>query len=143
MLVDISATPAFGWRTNYELQVFRGGHWTISSVFDDRDRALIEARRLDRTGKMVRLREDSTDKAGKGRGLRTIYISATIKNNWREERSKIATRGTRARSGGFAADTLDPSPKPINPYYLASIFFLVVFLGLGAIFALRSLYALV
>jgi len=143
MLVDISATPAFGWQTSYELQVFRGGHWTISSVFDDRDRALIEARRLDRTGKMVRLREDSTDKAGKSRGLRTIYISATIRDNWRAERTKIAARGTRTRSGSFSGETLAPLPKPINPYYLASIFFLVVFLGIGAIFALRTLSTMI
>jgi len=140
MLAGIRAAPAFGWRTSYELQVFRNGHWTITSVFDGRGEALNEARRLDRAGKMVRVREDSTDKYGKGRGARTIYLSTTIKNTWKDERKRFAARGIDRDAAGSAGAAPEPERTSINPYYLSAVFLAVVFVGLFAIFGLRSLY---
>ena len=44
-------------RSHFELQIFRDGRWIISAVYEDRDTALAEAWRLDRTGRLVRLME--------------------------------------------------------------------------------------
>lgn len=125
---------------NYELQTFREGHWKISAIFDDRTDALIEARRLDRQGRIVRLREESMDSEGNDRGARTIYLSSTIKNTWKAERERIATRGVRpiAVRGGRVDDDDEPAGR-INPYMLLTIFTGLAFLGLGALVALHSL----
>jgi hypothetical protein len=139
MLTMQSASRAFGWGTTYELQLFRDGHWVISSVFDDRREALQEAHRLDRTGRMVRLRADEVSAAGQSRGMRTVFLSSTIKKTWHAERERIIQRGIRPLRRSAKVD--DEAAHRVNPYFLLFIFSLVAFGGLGAIFALRMLYA--
>jgi len=118
--------------------MFRDGHWVISSVFEDRTQALEEARRLDRTGKMVRLRADEVDPAGHSRGIRTVFLSSTIKKNWRAERERMMQRGTRHPMPLPREDDGEEG-HPINPYLLLGIFTVVAFGGIAAIFALRTL----
>ena len=138
MLTIEGTSRTFGRGTNYELQMFRDGHWVISSVFEDRTQALEEARRLDRTGKMVRLRADEVDPAGHSRGIRTVFLSSTIKKNWRAERERMMQRGTRHPMPLPREDDGEEG-HPINPYLLLGIFTVVAFGGIAAIFALRTL----
>jgi hypothetical protein len=139
MLMIVRSPRAFGWGTSYELQLFRDGHWVISAVFDDRREALEEAHRLDRSGKLVRLRADEIDDSGKSRGTRTVFLSSTIKKTWKAERERIAQRERRHPMARMDDDDGERG-HPINPYVLLAIFAAIAFSGLAAIFALRSLY---
>jgi hypothetical protein len=126
-------------RSHFELQIFRGGRWIISAVYEDRDTALAEAWRLDRTGRLVRLKEES----GNGSGARTVFISARIKETWKVERQRIAARA-RARPVSVSVMEMEAEPQrdeSFHPYRLLALFTLIVALGLGAIFGLHSLYA--
>ena len=138
MLTIEGTSRAFGRSTSYELQMFRDGHWVISSVFEDRAQALEEARRLDRSGKMVRLRADEVDTAGNSRGIRTVFLSSTIKKNWKAERERMMQRGTR-HAMPLPREDDGEEGHPINPYLLLGIFTVVAFGGIAAIFALRTL----
>jgi hypothetical protein len=127
---------------NYELQSFRDGAWKISAIFDDRTDAMTEARRLDRLGRIVRVREETIDAEGNDRGMRTIFLSSTIKNTWKAERERIATHSARpiGAYGLPRANGGGREPTRINPYMLLTIFTGLAFLGLGAIMMLRTLY---
>jgi hypothetical protein len=140
MLVMEGAPRTLGRGTSYELQTFRDGHWVICSVFEDREEALQEARRLDRSGKMVRLRADEVDPSGHSRGIRTVFLSSTIKKNWKAERERMIQRGVHHPVPLRRQDT-GKEEHPMNPYVLLGIFTVVAFGGLAAIFALRTLYA--
>ena len=140
MLMTMQSTAgAFEWGTSYELQLFRDGHWVINAIFGNRREALAEARRLDRSGKMVRLRADEVDLAGHSRGIRTVFLSSTIKKNWKAERERMIQRGTRHPMPLPRKDDGEEG-HPINPYILLAIFTAVAFGGIAAIFALRTLY---
>jgi hypothetical protein len=124
-------------RSHFELQIFRDGRWIISAVYDDRNTALTEAWRLDRTGRLVRLKEES----GNGSGARTVFISTRIKESWKLERQRIAAR---ARTRPVSVPLVKEEPEQdegYHPYRLLALFTLIVALGLGAIFGLHSLYA--
>ena len=126
---------------NYELHTYRDGAWKISAIFDDRNEALTEARRLDRQGRIVRLRQEVVDAEGNDRGMKTIYLSSTIKNTWKAERERIATRSMRPiRAHVSLPDDDDEPVHRINPYMLLTIFTGLAFLGLAAIMMLRTLY---
>ena len=140
MVLAQSSSQTFGWRATYELQRFQDGHWVISAVFDDRRAALAEAHRVDRSGKLVRLRADEVHASGKSRGTRTVFLSSTIKRTWQAERERIALRGARPTRWG-REDEEPQEGRSINPYFLLAIFTVVAFSGLGAILALRTLYA--
>jgi hypothetical protein len=129
-------------RSLFELQIFRDGRWIISSVYDDRDIAMTDAWRLDRSGRKVRLREDS----GSGSGSRTVFVSTKVKDTWKVEQQRIAARArAHALHPQQPAEEL-PAKEPeldmsFHPYRLLALFTLIVFFGLAAIFGLHSLYA--
>jgi hypothetical protein len=125
-------------RSHFELQIFRDGRWIISAVYDDRHAALSEAWRLDRAGRMVRLKEEN----GNGSGARTLFISTKIKDTWKVERHRIATRAHHPHAPHPAAMPIDDESfhEGFHPYRLLAVFTLIVLLGLAAIFGLHSLY---
>jgi len=141
-----TATRAFEWGTSYELELFRDGHWILSAIFDSRGEALDEARRLDRSGKMVRLRAEEFDAMGNSRGTRTVFLSAAVKKTWKAERERIA-QIERHKAADRTETDVDPGTdmeeRPLNPYILLAVFSGIAFGGLGALLALRTLYAVI
>jgi hypothetical protein len=140
-----SASGAFEWGTSYELELLRDGRWIISTVFDGRGEALEEARRLDRAGEMVRLRAEECDAMGNSRGMRTVFVSGAVKKSWTAERERIAQLGRRQAAEQIEddVDSGELEEPTVNPYALLGIFTLVAFGGVGAILALRELYAVI
>jgi|KBSSwiStaDraftv2_1062776.scaffolds.fasta_scaffold1168534_1 hypothetical protein len=141
-----SASGAFEWGTSYELELFRDGRWIISAVFDGRGEALEEARRLDRVGEMVRLRAEECDAMGNSRGIRTVFVSGAVKTSWTAERERIAQLGRRQAAEEIESEVdsgMELEEPTVNPYALLGIFTLVAFGGVGAILALRELYAVI
>lgn len=61
----------------FEIHTFRNGAWKIDSVFDDRDLALMEADRIDRSRRYsaVRVIEETFDEETEKGGSRTIFRS--------------------------------------------------------------------
>jgi hypothetical protein len=134
MLVQGRTSPLYSSRSTFELQVFRDGRWIISAVYDDRNLALAEARRLDKAGRVVCVREESGD----GSVRRTVFLSTKIKDSWKLERRRIAA-GADPHPPSFDTDC-SPRHNETNPYRLLAVFSLLAFLGLAAVLALRTLY---
>jgi hypothetical protein len=62
----------------YEIHTHRDGAWKIDSVFDDKDLAVLEATRLERSNHSptVRVVEETSDEASDHKVTRTIYRTA-------------------------------------------------------------------
>lgn len=139
-----NASRAFEWGTSYELELFRDGRWILSAVFDSRGEALDEARRLDRSGHMVRLCAEEFDAMGNSRGMRTVFVSAAVKKSWKAERERIAQIERRKAVDQIETDVdseTEMEERPLNPYILLAVFTGITSGGLVALLALRSLYA--
>jgi hypothetical protein len=140
-VIQYRSLPGFTAPSSFELQIFRDGRWVISAVYDDRYTALDEARRQDRAGRMVRLKEENRDAS-----TRTIFLSSKIKDSWKLECQRIAERAHRyAMTPPYgidsASEVASTHVESLRPFRLLAIFSVVAFLGLAAIFALRSLYS--
>lgn len=59
----------------FEIQVYNGGRWNIDSIFDDRDLAVHEAKRMDTSGRYVGVRvvEETYDEEQDHTSTRTIF----------------------------------------------------------------------
>ncbi len=64
----------------YEIHAFREGRWKIDSVFDDRELALFEAKRMNRGGRVsgVRVIEEVYDEITKKSSIRTIFRGSKV-----------------------------------------------------------------
>jgi predicted GIY-YIG superfamily endonuclease len=59
----------------YEIEVFRDGDWKIHAFFDDKELALLEARRMSEGGRYVAVRviEDISDERGNSTHSHIVY----------------------------------------------------------------------
>ena len=132
------ALDDFSKTTLYELQLFRGGRWIVSGQYVDGGDALADARRLDRGGKLVRLRAETLNRSGRGLSTRTIFLSSAVKTIWRDERRKLAMQSAGASHTPEAAIAV--ASRGPNPYVLLAKFGVIAFAGLAMLVALQSLY---
>ena len=65
---------------SFEIHTYRGGRWKIYSVFDDRDLAVFEAKRMDVPGRYsgVRMVEETFDEASNTTTSRTVFRGAKV-----------------------------------------------------------------
>ena len=133
----------------YEIQTFQEGKWKIDSVFDDRDLALFEARRVDEGNRYagVRVIEEIYDEASDLTTTRTIFRGSRADRN---ERARKAAAASRSAARAPRATTKDPTrrarpaAKPTATSFLIPILILSVLVvaGLAALFGLQQLAAL-
>jgi hypothetical protein len=128
----------FNLITVYELQSFRDGRWIISGHFTDQPAAMEQARRLDRAGKLVRVRAETCSRSGRGLTTRTVYLSSTVKNIWHDERHKIVIPRVKPPQG--CDNAVLSESNAINPYFLLVKFSMIAFAGLAVLVALHSLH---
>jgi len=59
----------------FEIHTFRGGNWKIDSVFDDKELALFEARRMDESSRYsgVRVVEENFNESSNETVTRTLF----------------------------------------------------------------------
>ena len=59
----------------FEIHTFRGGKWKIYSVFDDKELALFEARRMDESSRYsgVRVIEENFNESSQETVTRTLF----------------------------------------------------------------------
>jgi len=90
----------------FEIHTFRNGSWKIDSVFDDRDLALMEAERIDRSRRYsaVRVIEETFDEETERGGSRTIFRST------KAERINSANKARQTQGIKVAA-----APPPAKP----------------------------
>ncbi|MCE2510695.1 MAG: hypothetical protein J4G10_06945 [Alphaproteobacteria bacterium] len=87
---------------SYEIHTFVGGEWKIDSIFDSRDLALSEARRIDEGKRYsaVRVIEESFDEGTQRVNSRTIYRGSKID----DENADALERKKRVRTEVQARD---------------------------------------
>jgi len=133
----------------YEIQTFQDGKWKIDSVFDDRDLALFEARRVDEGNRYagVRVIEEVYDEASDLTTTRTIFRGSRADRNERARKAAAASRNS-ARAARTTtrepARRARPAAKPTTASFLVPVLVLSVLVvaALGALFGLQQLAAL-
>jgi len=137
-MTTFRALDDFSKTTLYELHLFQAGRWIVSGQYVDATDALADAHRLDRRGKLVRLRAETLNRSGRGLSTRTIFLSSAVKTIWRDERRKLAlpSAGVSHKPATAIAD----HSRGLNPYALLAKFGVIAFAGLAMLVALQSLY---
>ena len=136
---------------SFELQTYQGGKWKIDSVFDDRELALYEAKRMDGTGRYsgVRVIEEVFVESTHETKTRTIFRGTKVEAVNAAELTKSIEARQRAREQQPArkrTPKMDPTKraahrekvrKKANPYRLIFISFLIFFLAIGMLAGLQ------
>ena len=89
---------------SYELQTYRMGTWKIDSIFDDKELALFEARRVaeSRRHSAVRVVQEDYDENTNDTTNRIVYRSSSVaeSNNQAAEKQRQMKRPAAARPTG-------------------------------------------
>lgn len=135
----------------FEIHTFINGRWKIDSVFDDKELALFEAQRMDKSSRYsgVRVVEEAFDERSNKTSTRTIFRGTkATQANEKDLKAKTQARKTaeidRRRKSARDAERRrvqlrKAKKKETNPYRLISILLLLVALGLGALYAIERL----
>ena len=129
----------------FEIQTYHDGKWRIDSVFDDRELALFEARRVDEGSRYsgVRVIEEIYDEVSDLTTTRTIFRGGRAE---RQERArKVAASRSVAEPAGNAEKerqrrTRKPPPAKSSSILIpVLILTLLVVAGLAALLGLQQL----
>ena len=135
----------------FEIHTFQQGRWKIDSVFDDKDLAIFEAKRMDTSGRYsgVRVVEEVFDENQRKNNTRTIFrgSKATQANDAELRKQadirRTAERDRRARTAKKAELRREQQrrerQRKSDPFRLIGIFSTLVLMGLAAMFGLQFL----
>lgn len=135
----------------FEIQTYQRGRWKIDSVFDDRELALFEAKRMDASGRFsgVRVVEEDLDQRHSRIRARTIFRGTKTQaanDQHLKSRAQIRKKAQlerRRRTYQDAQKRLSRQrkmrKKQANPYRLAAIMIVLVIAGLAALYGLHYL----
>lgn len=129
----------------FEIHTFQDGRWKIDSVFDDRELALFEARRVDEGTRYsgVRVIEENYDEASDLTTTRTIFRGGNADRQERLRKAEAAQKAAAPQrgTGGEPARKRRPRKKEKTTNYLIPILILAVlaFAGLSALLGLQQL----
>jgi hypothetical protein len=134
---------------SFEIQTMRDGRWGIDSVFNDRELALFEARRVVEGKRYagVRVIEEVYDEASGLTTTRTIFRGNKNVAQREDKRPPPAKRsgGPSAYSQGTEHERVprhrEPAParKKSNSLVLVLVMFLLLFMGLAGLLGLNLL----
>ncbi|HTI85996.1 MAG TPA: hypothetical protein VL966_05270 [Alphaproteobacteria bacterium] len=122
----------------FEIHIFRDQAWKVDSVFDDKELAVYEAQRIEKTARFsaVRVIEEIYDETTQRTKTRTVYRSSKI------DKENLESHRRRAQ-----AATFEPPPrrraaktKHASPTLLVFNLIVVVLGGFTALFLLRYLW---
>jgi hypothetical protein len=127
----------------FEIHTFRGGKWKIDSIFDDRELAMFEAKRIDSSNRFpgVRVVEEIFNEVQSKTTTRTIFrggVGAEMPQpppKKATERAKPAARGG-ARKGATSRGR-PPAKKKSGIAGPLMICLVVIVLGAAAMFGLQ------
>ncbi len=135
----------------FEIHTYTRGRWKIDSVFDDRELAVFEARRMDTSGRFagVRVVEEVFDERAERSTTRTIYRGSKVADANRAELQKRSQiRHDAAQSRKKRSERIVERRKQIqkknakrqtNPYRIIAILSVLVIAALGALYGLQHI----
>ena len=135
----------------FEIHTFHGGRWKIDSVFDDRELAIFEAKRMDTSTRYagVRVVEEIFDESNSQTATRTVYRGTRVAQANEEAVKQAADVRTRAHADRRRrTEKKDVERKQMarkarnaksSPFRLIAIMSLLVFVALGALYGLSHL----
>ena len=131
----------------YEIQTYQDGKWKIDSVFDDRELALFEARRVDEGNRYagVRVIEENYDEASDLTTTRTIFRGSRADRNERARKAALARTEARPvrsrRPEREAVHRRRAAARPTTSSFLIPVLILSVLVvaGLAALLGLQHL----
>ena len=137
----------------FEIQTYQDGKWRINSIFDDRELALFEARRVDESSRYsaVRVIEELFDEASAKTSTKTIFRggrAADLRTAREPDTQKKAAanrtgRGAVNRSGARRPGVRrPPAKKKTSMAGPIVLLLLVIVLGGAAMFGLQYFEAL-
>ncbi|MDA1324222.1 MAG: hypothetical protein O3C34_05720 [Proteobacteria bacterium] len=128
----------------FEIHTYQDGKWRMDSVFDDRELALFEARRVDEGSRYsgVRVIEENYDETSDKTTTRTIFRGGNLDRQRKVSLAKKAFRTPRRGSS-----TREPRknrrskkiPKKSNPLIPILILGVLAVAGLAALYGLQQL----
>ncbi len=137
----------------YEIHAYREGRWKIDSVFDDRELALFEAKRMDQGGRFsgVRVIEEVYDEITKKTSIRTIFrgskvtesnkVSITQRHQTVREAKEARIRREKDERLRSQTQIKNEMRRKSNPYRLVTIMALLGLLLIGAMIGLQYVSA--
>lgn len=131
----------------FEIHTYHDGKWKIDSVFDNRELALFEARRVDEGSRYtgVRVIEENYDEASDLTTTRTIFRGGTADRleKARKDPKAVKPRGAHRRGAGSreTANNRRPRKKQKTSNILVPVLILggLVLVGLAALFGLQEI----
>lgn len=133
----------------FEIHTFQRGRWVIDSVFDDRELAIFEARRMDEAGRYagIRVVEETFDQSAGMTQTRTLFRGSKVMqaNEDALERSREQRRGAAAAQRERSAQqvrrrraaAIRAKQQESNPYRLIAILSALFAIGVGALIGLN------
>ncbi|MEQ8387131.1 MAG: hypothetical protein RLP16_02260 [Alphaproteobacteria bacterium] len=131
---------------SYELQTYRMGTWKIDSIFDDKELALFEARRVaeSRRHSAVRVVQEDYDENTNDTTNRIVYRSSSVaeSNNQAAEKQRQMKRPAAARptgGGEIMGKRRAAAPQKDNTFSFGIILTAgsILLLGIAAMLALH------
>ena len=129
----------------FEIHTFKDGQWKIDSVFDDRELALHEARKVEEGGRYSSLRviEENYDEVSDLTTTRTIFRGGTAKQNAKKRRTAPA-RPTKSQPRASAGKEPVRKKRAVNKQKKETsllvpilILVIVVMAGAAGLFAMQ------
>ena len=134
--------------TAYEVQCYSGGDWVIQSIFDDKELALMEARRMEESGlrrQETRVVKEVHDQERDKTRSQVIYESPMVRTKMApEERTQAAPKRAPAPAARKSAPPAGKRRKPAKPAKASGPSVLTIALSAIGLFvvAFGALYAL-
>lgn len=131
----------------FEIQVYTSGRWNIDSIFDDRDLALHEAKRMDTSGRHVGVRvvEETYDEEQDRTSSRTIFRGSRADEQNTQQLEKSADVRREAQADRRRRQTKNASARVARKKKAKksrNLTYFVVMICLIAAFALSTLIGL-
>ena len=122
----------------FEIHTFREGVWKIDSVFDDKDLAVNEAQRMERSSRYsaIRVVEESFDEVTEKGNTRNVYRSTKV------DRVNTETAERRKAPSTIAAPPRKVPPKKPKSSLTQMMIMACLTLGAIAIAGISIMYAL-
>lgn len=131
----------------FEIHTFKDGQWKIDSVFDDRELALHEARKVDESGRYSSLRviEENYDEVSDLTTTRTIFRGGKAKQIAKSRRT-TPTRSSSNLRGGAGKEPMRKGrsakqKQKTNLLVPILLLIIVVMAGVGGLIAMQYLGA--
>ena len=128
----------------FEIQTFKDGEWKVDSIFDDRELALYEAKKISGSTRYagVKVIQEDWDEATNQTTTRTLFRGGAAKNDMPAKPKKVARRrGHRISKGNGSSRQGMHRTKKSGFVAPILVLVLIVLVAIGALVGLQHLSA--